>query len=72
MFLNLSIGMYASCEHRCVMERECVSVNIGPLVNNKVVCELSNLDHMQHPEDLKPRHGWAYTGTEVRISNDWK
>ena len=64
--------MYASCEHRCVMESECVSVNVGPLVNSKVVCELSNSDHMQHQEDLKPRHGWAYTGTEVRISNDWK
>ena len=66
MFLNLSIGMYTSCEHRCVMERECVSVNIGPPINDKKVCELSNSDHMQHPEDLKPRHGWTYTGTEVR------
>jgi len=47
-----------------------VSVNIGPLINNKVVCELSNSDHMQHPEDLKPRHGWTFRGTEVRIVNE--
>ena len=58
--------MYTSCEHRCVMERECVSVNIGPPINDKKVCELSDSDHLQHPQDLKPRHGWTYTGTEVR------
>ena len=45
MFLNLSIEMYASCHHRCVMESDCVSVNIGPPINDKVVCELSNSDH---------------------------
>ena len=72
MFSNLSIGMYASCEHRCVMERECVSVNIGPPIKDKKVRELSNSDHMQHPEDLKPRHGWTYTGTDVRTVNDKK
>ena len=66
VFMNLTIEIYASCEHRYVMESECVSVNIGPPVNDKVVCELSNSDHLRHPEDLKPRHGWTYTGTEVR------
>jgi len=43
-----------------------VSVNIGPPVNDKVVCELSDLDHIQQPQDLKPRQGWTYRGiTEV-------
>ena len=52
-FLNLSIGIYTLCEHRCVMESKCVSVNIGPSGNDKVVCELSDSDHLQHPKDLK-------------------
>ena len=65
VFLNLTIGIYTPCEHRCVMESKCVSVNIGPPANYKVVCELSDSDHLQHPGDLKPRHGWTYIGTEV-------
>ena len=54
------------------MESKCVSVNIGPPANDKVVCELSDSDHLQHPGDLKPRHGWTYTGTEVWIVNKKK
>ena len=65
VFRNFSIGMYSECEKRCVWERECLSVNIGPPIHEKVVCELSNSDHVQHPEDLKPRQGWTYRGTEV-------
>ena len=43
-----------------------MSVNIGPPVNDKVVCELSDSDHIQHPQDLKPRQSWTYRGiTEV-------
>ena len=52
-------------EHRCVMERKCVSVNIGPTIRDKVICELSDSDHLQDPGDLKPRPGWTYRGTEV-------
>ena len=40
-----------------------MSVNIGPPVNDKVMCELSDSDHIQHPQHLKPRHGWIYRGT---------
>ena len=66
VFLTLSIGIYTSCEHRCVMESKCVSVNIGPSGNDKVVCELSDSHHLPHPEDLIQRIGWTYRGTEVR------
>ncbi|CAH3185630.1 unnamed protein product, partial [Porites evermanni] len=64
VFLNLSIGIYASCEHRCVMESECVSINVGPPINDRVICELSNSDHWHHPEDRQPTHGWTYRGAE--------
>ena len=46
------------------MERKCVSINIGPSIADKVICELSDSDHLQHPEDLKTRPGWTYRGTE--------
>jgi len=66
VFLNLTLGLLTPCEDRCVMQRECVSVNIGPVLNDRVICELSNSDHWRHPEDLKPRPGWTYRGTEVQ------
>ena len=32
-----------------------------------MLCQLSDSDHVRHPEDLKPRDGFTYTGTEVRL-----
>ena len=50
-----------------------MSVNIGPLVNDKVVCELSDSDHILHPQHLTPRRGWSYRGTtEVPMTNRFK
>ena len=70
MFLNLTIGVYTPCHHTCSMESRCVSVNIGPPVNDKVVCELSDSDHIQNPQDLKRREGWTYRGiAEVGITS---
>ena len=72
MFLNLTISVNMPCHHRCVMESRCVSVNIGPPLNDKVVCELSDSDHIQHPQDLKTRQGWTYRGiTEVGITSSF-
>ena len=51
------------------MQSRCVSYNIGPPINDKVICELSDSDHYLHPDDLKPRPGFTYTGTEVRKQN---
>ena len=48
------------------MENHCVSFNLGPPINDRMVCELSDSDNKQQPEDLKPRAGFAYRGTEVR------
>ena len=66
MFFNVTIGLYTKCEDRCVLQRECVSVNIGPVFNDSVICELSNSDHWQHDDDLLERPGWTYRGTEVQ------
>ena len=58
--------MRSSCRGRCTIENNCVSFNIGPPINDKVLCQLSNSDHIRHPDDLKPRDGFMYSGTEVR------
>ena len=65
VFLNHSVELNLDCQDQCALARECVSYNIGPMINNKVACELSNSDHLQHPEDLQPRKDWFYRGTEV-------
>lgn len=66
---NLSIfggpTMRTACTNRCIMEPVCVSVNIGPSTKDRVTCELSNSDQMEHPEDLKLREGFMFIGTEV-------
>jgi len=50
------------------MESRCVSVNMGPIKNSKVICELSDSDLLSHPEDLQELSGFTYTGTEVSDS----
>ena len=64
MFRTLTTG-YTECERWCVMEDMCVSFNIGRTLEGGVICELSDSDHCQHPEDLKPRGDWIYRGAEV-------
>ena len=66
MFANLTIVIYAHCEEYCVREKECVSVNIGPVLEDTRICELSRSDALQHPQELKKRVGWIYRATEVR------
>ena len=64
--ISLNLGTRASCKGQCTIENNCVSINIGPPINNKVLCQLSDSDHIRHPDDLKPRDGFMYRGTEVR------
>ena len=71
VILSLSTGKYTPCEHRCLMESRCVSVNIGPsMEDNKVACELNDADHLQYPDDLKDFIGWTYRDTEVRNTSN--
>ena len=64
--LSLQLGTRDPCRGQCVMESRCVSINIGPPINDRVICELSDSDDILHPEDLKPRTGFTYTGIEVK------
>ena len=65
--LSVHVGpsLRSACTHRCIMDPVCVSVNIGPPTEEKFICELSDSDHVKHPEDLKKREGFLYISTEV-------
>ncbi|KAL9960377.1 hypothetical protein ACROYT_G033828 [Oculina patagonica] len=68
--LSLQVGQTRDpCRGQCVMERRCVSINTGPPINDRIVCELSDSDNSLHPEDLKPRVGFTYIGTENLCSS---
>ena len=67
IYLTMGIEPYRDCKNRCLMENYCVSVNIGPPDKNGLrVCQLSDSDHTQHPDDLIPREGYLYWASKVR------
>ena len=57
------------CEVNCFLVADCVSFNIGPLQDGKYWCELSNSDHIVHPQDLVNGVGTIYQSFLVRIRN---
>ena len=40
------------CEINCFLEADCVSFNVVHRDDGKYWCELSNSDHIAHPDDL--------------------
>ncbi|XP_020623472.1 EGF-like repeat and discoidin I-like domain-containing protein 3 [Orbicella faveolata] len=68
--ISLHTGMRSSCIGRCSIESKCTSFNIGPQIDNHVMCQLSNSDHMRHPGDLKPKEGFTYRATESPCSSN--
>ena len=70
IYLTMGIKPYSDCKNRCLMENSCVSVNIGPPdKNGPRVCQLSDSDHTQHPDDLKPQEGYLYWASKVQEKN---
>ena len=66
--LFMRIKPYSDYKNRCPVEDTCVSVNVGPPRKNRLrVCQLSDSDHIQHPDDLKPQEGYQYWATKVWI-----
>ncbi|XP_022809266.1 fibulin-1-like [Stylophora pistillata] len=65
--ISLPVGMhlYSHCRNWCTMEDRCKSINMGPSgEKDKVLCQLSDSDHLQHLNDLKSMAGFMYRGTE--------
>ncbi|CAH3157513.1 unnamed protein product, partial [Pocillopora meandrina] len=46
------------------MEDKCTSINMVPREKDEMICQLSDSDQLQHPNDLKPTAGLMYRGTE--------
>ena len=64
--LTLPVDIQDPCRTQCVMESRCVAINIGPHFGDHIICELSDSDGTEYPQDLKPRNDFIYIGTEVR------
>ena len=64
--ISLRVGLRDTCKNLCTMEHTCLSVNMGPPKNDKVLCQMSVSDHMRHPGDMKQNKGFTYRGTKVR------
>ena len=63
--LPVEMHTYSNCKNRCMMEDRCKSINMGPEYKDEVLCQISDSDHVQHPNDLKPTEGFTYRGMEV-------
>ena len=47
---NHSGELNLDCQDQCAFARECVSYNIGPMINNKMTCELSRFRSLAAPK----------------------
>ena len=62
------VGSLGTCRVMCYrdIEADCVSINVVPLQHaESLLCELSDSDHIQHPEDLFYRPGSTYISIKV-------
>lgn len=67
IYLQVDTEFNDDCRYECLMERNCVSVNVGPPNESGFrLCQLSDSDHIQHPEDLEPEKESIYWATTVR------
>jgi len=56
------------CQVKCYLEQTCLSYNLGTMGSgDKFVCELSDSDHYQNPEDLVFKKGFSYHPAVVSI-----
>ncbi|XP_066023908.1 leukocyte tyrosine kinase receptor-like [Pocillopora verrucosa] len=57
--------MTHDCRYECLMESNCLSVNIGPPNETGFrLCQLSSFDHAQHREDKEIRKGFILWASE--------
>ncbi|XP_068694431.1 uncharacterized protein [Montipora foliosa] len=56
---NITLDGQDTCRIACYLDEDCLSYNVG-----HSVCQLSDSDHKQHPDDLKASDGFIYVGTE--------
>ena len=65
VFKMVEIETASACEVNCFMEADCVSYNLKPQQNGKLLCELSDSDHANNQQDLRYREGTVYRSFKV-------
>ena len=58
------------CENMCYMEPDCVSINLDKRADGggKYKCELNNVTHEGHEDELKEDKYYFYHGAEVTVT----
>lgn len=60
----------AHCESQCFLDDRCISYSYGTSADGqKYKCELSDSDHLMHPEDVVRREGVIYRSAQVRSTS---
>ena len=65
VFKMMEIETASACEVNCFMEADCVSYNLKPQQNGKLLCELSDSDHTNNQQDLRYKKGTVYKSFKV-------
>ena len=68
VIISVLVNDNDECQLRCYIEPKCLSYNVGPHIVYGHECELSDSDHVQHPQDLVLMPGYTYIGTMVQSS----
>ena len=66
VFKRIGITSPDVWEVNCFIEADCMSFNVGPLQDGEHWCELSDSDHVIHPDDLVYASGMSYNPVVVR------
>jgi hypothetical protein len=56
------------CQHKCFVNNACVSYNLGPIRGMTRTCELSDTDHVGHPNHVVPKERSQYCAIEVCLN----
>ncbi|XP_022809642.1 uncharacterized protein LOC111346636 [Stylophora pistillata] len=67
---NISVTDRDTCEHRCYLDYNCVSVNFyfGEKGAEEHNCELNNSTAQEHDKDLVEAANYVYHGTKAKIN----
>lgn len=55
------------CQNKCFHDNRCISYNLSPIDGTTRTCELNDLDHMTHPDDVIDQKGSKYCPIQVYV-----
>ena len=64
---NITLERQESCRVSCYLDNRCLSYNFGHLQDGSYICQLSDSDHIQHPNDLLKTTRFIHRRTEVTV-----